>query len=121
MKTDNLDISRVLKTTDLASNIDGYTINCEQMVIASFNIICTGAPSGKFQVQYSNDIVQIVNGAQTIVTNWTTDASLDTAVAAAGSYLIKIPDIAFRFVKLIYTKTSGTGAVTVANYIAKGV
>lgn len=120
MRVDCVDITKTLTLADMSASITGNQITVDHAAIASYMIVCTGAPVGTLSIQFSNDPIVIIPNNQQAA-NWVTDTAYNTAVAAAGSFSIKIPDIAFRFVRLIYTRTSGTGNITVCNFLSKGV
>jgi len=64
-----------------------------------------GAPNGTFTVEVSNDNVADVAG----VTNWTTYGSSSIAIAADGDLGYSIANIGYRWARVRYVRTSGTG------------
>lgn len=48
----------------------------------------------------------------TIASNWVDIPSATVSVTGAGSFLIPKIDMAYRWVRLVYTNTSGSGNVT---------
>ncbi len=72
----------------------------------SIMTISTGSPVGVVKIQVSND--------DTIHTpsHWVDLASSTTAVSSATTYLMPKTEICYNWLRVVYTKTSGTGAVT---------
>ena len=69
----------------------------------AFQIVWTGSPVGVFGVQVSSD-----------ATNYTT-ISLSPSITASGSgdtAIIEMNQMGSNYIRLYYTRTSGTGAVT---------
>lgn len=78
----------------------------------SAQVVASGAPVGVAKVQVSNDeAVSIPN--QFAPTNWSDLSGVTVSVSAAGVFLIPKFDVCYNYVRLVYTKTSGTGAITV--------
>lgn len=75
--------------------------------LGSIHAIWTGAPTGTMIVQVSNDIV----ADQSLVTNWTTYSGSTIAIVAADSAMINFSNAGYRWIRLSYTKTSGTGSL----------
>ena len=120
MRIDNFDVSKVLPSTNMNATITGNAINVESMVNVGLILVYAGAaPTGTFSVQYSNAVVP--NAAAIPSTSWVTDASLDKAITASGSHITKIVDCGFKWMRLIYTFTSGTGTISVCDVECKGV
>lgn len=66
----------------------------------SIHLVYTGAPVGSLKLQASND------GA-----TWEDVASSTVAVSAASSTLYNLADQYYRLVRVVYTRTSGTGTI----------
>lgn len=82
----------------------------------------TGSPVGTFSVQVSMDHLQDNLGNILVAGNWVT-LTLSAAIAAAGSAdsaYIDLNQISAPYVRLVYTRTSGTGSLD-AFIVAKGV
>jgi hypothetical protein len=77
----------------------------------------TGTPTGTFAVQVSADYQQSSQGVVTNVGKWT-PLTLSPAIAASGSAdnaYIDITQTSAPFIRVVYTKTGGTG--TLNSYI----
>ena len=99
-------------------------VDMNQMFGGSVQAVFTGSPVGTFTIEISND-VQVVpagGGANLAsgVTTWTTYTGSSQAISAAGDYCWILADSNYRFLRLKYTKTSGTGSVT-ATFSGKGI
>lgn len=118
MRIENKNILADLSGTDLASSITGPALSLEHMGGYSFFVKLTGSPVGSLSLQASNDPAE-PNGAAP--SNWVTLASpAAVAISAAGTTFLNVPDVFYRWVRLVYTATSGTGAVSVCNVMMKG-
>jgi hypothetical protein len=73
-----------------------------QIFVCAVQAVFSGAPVGSLKLQAS------VDG-----TTWTDVANSTVAVSAAGDCLWNITDIGFPLMRCVYTKTSGTGSLTV--------
>ena len=85
-------------------------IDANQMEALSVGVVASGSPVGVVKVQASNLPIHVVPGASD--SSWVDLASATVAVSAAGAFLIPITYICYRWVRVVYTKTSGTGAIT---------
>lgn len=108
------------------------TVNTPPMLLAnlagfSYQAVLTGAPVGTLKLQMSNDRGNTTNNGQAAsgsttnagVTNWTDITGSSFAVAAAGNWGWDYTLPGFRWVRLVYTATSGTGSMSVT-FQAKG-
>jgi hypothetical protein len=101
-----------LNALDASASKTSAAIDASQLIAASVQVIMTGSsPTGTVKVQASNDAPQAGN-LPYAPTNWTDVASLTVSVSAATSYLIPKFDCAYRWIRVVYTFTSGTGTVT---------
>ena len=95
-------------------------IDANQLLYVSVQIVASGAPVGVAKLQCSNDFsTDKINSTQQVVTNWSDIPSATVAVSAAGVFLVPKTDLCYRWIRVVYTKTSGTGAIT-ANVNALG-
>lgn len=115
----NQDMSTSSKTIGLDLNQEfGYSIQA----------VWTGAPVGTFTVEVSNDIVPVApatsnpvgpNPAANVV-NWSTYTNSEvTTDGANGNWTWISQLIPYRWARLSYASTSGTGSLNVVMY-AKG-
>jgi hypothetical protein len=91
----------VISAGDAAqASVTSETVDVQHICMVSAVVVMTGSPVGTLKFQVSNNL-----GA-----NWA-DTAITSAVAAAGVFYMTFPDVATQYVRLVYTKTSGTGAI----------
>jgi hypothetical protein len=83
--------------------------------LASIHAIWTGSPVGTLIVQISGDMV----ADQSLVTNWSDFSGSSIAINGASDVMYNMPNAGYRWARLKYTKTSGTGTLN-AILSAKG-
>lgn len=107
---DTTDLSQTTATSNAVhlSHISQYAVQ----------IVTSGSPTGVFKIQVSCDLGR-TNGS--VPTNWSDLASATMAVSAAGISFINLVDAGYSWFRVVYTKTSGTGAITSARFHSKGV
>lgn len=85
----------------------------------SYDIAWTGTPTGTFAVQVSNTYTQNPDGTAANAGNWNTLPSaaligtLPAPAGAPGNGFIDVIGTEAYAIRLVYTKTSGTGSLTV--------
>lgn len=113
----NLDIKNLLSSTDLATaSITTSEISTDRFTNLAITVTITGLPVGVFQLQASTS--NLPTGS--IPTSSFDDipgASL--SVSGATQWTWNVSGISASHIRLVYTKTSGTGTITVLTYIAK--
>ena len=78
----------------------------------SIHLVVTGGPiSGTFKLQISNDVTDDVDQ----VASWSDLADSSQAIVAVGQIFYNLKDQAEKWVRVVYTSTSGDGYVT-GNY-----
>ncbi len=75
---------------------------------ASFQFVWTGAATGSYKLEASNDGV-----------NWSDIASATLAVTAASDGFINLSDCNSRYVRAVYTNATSTGVVGVCTAVGK--
>ena len=102
-------------STAMASSINGPDINVNLYQDFSVMIKWTGTPTGTFKLQCSNDVGDSV-------TDWEDVPGSSLAVAgAAGQQVYNYTRAPFRWVRLVWTASSGSGTFTKCIFNAKGV
>lgn len=91
--TDNGDMSSATLTSD--------EILLEHMGVVAIQAVYTGSPVGALKLQAS------VGG-----TVWTDVANSSVAVTAAGDTMWNVTDVGYSKIRVAYTRTSGTGALS---------
>ncbi len=108
MRTNN---DSIVSAGDMSASINSDSTYLDQVVLASIQAVWSGAPVGTIKVQLSNDVGADLNGNGS-VSNWTdvSGSSVSTG-GSANSYIWELPNIGARWVRLVYTRVSGTGTL----------
>lgn len=93
----------------MASTITGAAYDFQHAMLGSVQAVWTGTPTGSLQLQKSND-----------QTNWFNDGAAVAVSGAAGSNWWGISDAHAMYYRVVYTATSGAGALSLA-FATKGV
>ena len=105
--TDNLTISNGAMTADRTSEV----ILLDHQYGYSVQIAWTGTPTGDFTLEASNDNTTFI----------TVSGSTVAAGGGAGNHLWEVDVAMYRYVRVKYTFTSGTGTWTQALSYSKGM
>lgn len=103
-----------LDGTDLSTNVASNAVYVGNCINYSIQIVFTGSPVGEFKLQGSLD-----NDGDP--TNWTDITGSEESVTAAGDLLWNAQGVGYKYVRLLYTFSSGTGALTVYRSFCKGI
>lgn len=113
---------------NMASSLSSIGIDLNQTVMYSIQAVFSGSPVGTLKLQISNDIVPVApvagnpvgsNPAANVV-NWTDYTGSSTAVSAAGNFVWNVFDVGYRWVRVVYTRSSGTGTLNIT-YSGKSI
>lgn len=108
-----MNILGLLSSTDLSTaSITSAAIGVNHVIGFSASIVCTGSPVGTFKLQASNDDVN--EYANVSASSWEDINGSEISIAAADTVLWNHWHVYFRWFRVVYTKTSGTGTITVA-------
>lgn len=120
----------IAAATVLNANRNSIAVQLENMFCYAIQITIAGTPTGTAKLQMSNDPVpkaNLVIGVNGLITYtpvyWTDVANSSTAVSAAGSIYWNQADIAYNYVRVVYTDGSSgmsTATITAANFNGKG-
>lgn len=104
--------SNVISMNALDASVDhnGVAIFTGMMVAMSVQVVMTGTASGALKLQFSNDGA----GPGLTPTSWSdiTSATV-TLTGTAGVFSIQKNDLAYEWVRLVYTKNNGSaGTIT---------
>ena len=120
----------ILKNATMTGTVNSFGIDCcgqNQFALASIQAVWTGATAaGTLTLQISDDDVP-VNPASTSgnadpaanVVNWSTYTGSSETVSGPGNFLWNMVFVGFRWVRLSYTASSGTGSLS-ATFSGKG-
>lgn len=101
----------ITSSGDMAqATLSSDPINLDQKYGFSIQVMFTDAPVGTLKIQGSCDLG--TNGIGSGVTNWSDIPGQTIAVAAAGNGMFSVDATYYKWARLFYTKTSGTGALT---------
>ncbi len=112
----------LLTNGDMSASLASNGENVNQIFMYSIQAVFTGAPVGSFKLQLSNDNVPMgINGQDPAinVVNWVDYTGSDAAITAAGNFMWIISDGGYQWVRVVYTRTSGTGTCNIL-YNGKG-
>lgn len=106
---------KIINAESVAVSIQSETILIDQIYGFSIQAIFTGSPNGNLKIQASCDDVQ----KSSDVTNFVDVAGASATITAAGSVIIQQQYAFYKWFRVVYTATSGSGNLTV-NYNGKG-
>lgn len=92
---------KIIDALSMGASIDSPTQDNSESTGYAVHAIWTGAPVGSVSVQGSNDSVNFV------------EVAADDTAGAAGQYLLNVEHQHYRYVRVSYIRTSGTGSLTV--------
>lgn len=102
-----------LSSTDLSTaSITTSAIGVNHVYGFSIQIVFTGSPVGVFKLQASNDEVE--EYASVDANTWDDITGSEISVTTADAITWNHEDVFFRWVRVVWTKTSGTGTITKA-------
>lgn len=119
---------KLLESGDMSTSLKSIGIDLNQAAICSIQAIWQGAPKGKINLEISNDIVPVASvisnpvgpDPAANVINWSYYTGSNVAVTEAGDFLWILKDVGYRWIRLSYTPTSGSGVLKVV-FSGKGV
>lgn len=111
--------------TDLSTNQTSDPIWLGHIVNYAIQIFFSGTPGGNFKLQVSNDEGNPSAPKEADrdfkIENWTDVADSAFTVSAAGDVFWDVQDAGARWVRVLWTQTSGSGTITSARVNGKGV
>lgn len=119
---------QIMSNVSMTTSANSIGIDVNQAALASIQASWTGATAnGTLKLQISDDIVPVdpsnTNpvGADPagLVQNWSDYTGSMTTVSGPGNFLWNMVYVGFRWVRLVYTATSGTGTIN-ATFSGKG-
>lgn len=108
--------SQVLSAADTSSQ-NGNQIDANQLISASFHAYFgDGSANGTVKIQGSNDITnQGYNPDNFVVSNWTDVPNASASITSGASALITINQLSYRWLRVVYTRSSGGSSTVTAN------
>jgi hypothetical protein len=107
---------KIISAADMSADFESQPLLIEQCYGFGFQCIFTGSPDGAMKLQASNDDVQLEDQ----VLNWTDIANSNALVTAAGDLMYNFNGAIYKWVKIVYVFSSGTGSCDVT-FLAKGI
>lgn len=90
----------------------------------SISLLFIGSPEGLFRLECSNDRGADQNGSPQTwdgVTNWTVVDGSGQLIDEAGDHTWSVADVSYRWVRVRWLPSSGTGSLTAARINTKGI
>jgi hypothetical protein len=119
---------QIVTNQSMTTSFNSIGIDCNQHALASIQAEWTGATAtGTLKLQISDDIVPVqpttgnpvgANPAGEVV-NWSDYTGSTTTVSGPGNFMWNMVYVGFRWVRLVYTSSSGTGTLN-ATFAGKG-
>ena len=108
-----VDNFQIFTNASMVGDLHSLPVNANQYGLVDIQAVWTGAPVGSLFIETSNDVgITEVDGTVINVTNWTTYTGSATATGgSAGNFAWHIWATGFKWVRLSYTFTSGTGTL----------
>lgn len=113
---------QLLGATSMGASVNSRGKEMSDVWVASIQAFWTGGSAdGTLKLQTSDDNVPVGTGANQSaqVVNWTDYTGSSTVVAGAGDFTWRLEAIGDKWIRVVYTRTSGTGTLTI-NFMGKG-
>lgn len=122
---DILEIDEVRSTLDMGASFTSKPIYLGHISDYSIQLIFTGSPVGSFSLQVSNDAGRISANSEANqyagVSNWTDLMGSSQSITASGDHTWVAKGAGYLWVRVVYTRVSGSGTLTSARANLKGV
>lgn len=112
-----------MENVSLGATVASDAVLMKQEYMCAIQAVWDGSPVGDFTIETSCDVGAIdpITGDPTGITNWVFYAgSTQAAGGSTGMFTWRINSVPENWIRLKYTRTSGTGTVN-ARFNAKGV
>jgi hypothetical protein len=111
--------------TNLAVNQTSDPVYLGHIANYSIQLVFTGTPGGNFKLQCSNDMGNPSASKESDrdfqIENWTDVADSAQTISAAGNHTWDVQNAGYRWVRVVWTQTSGSGTLTSARFNVKGI
>lgn len=96
------------------SSLTSAVTNIQYLDNVCLELIFTGSPTGTFAIQGSVNYAADINGNVTNAGDWVaiTLSPAPVASGSAGTILLDLNQLSFPYIRVVYTKASGTGSLT---------
>jgi hypothetical protein len=119
MRVENDNILDDLTGTDMSTDIEGPAISLEHIQGFSVQVKWTGSPLGEILLEASNDVYSEAQKAN--VSNWIQIPNATVDVSADDEAFFHVPCAFYRWFRLRFDRISGSGTITLAQFMVKGV
>lgn len=107
---------RVLSSGDLSADLSSPAVDMLSLPFGAIELVWTGDAVGVFSVDGSIDNVP---NASDVVNWYPTNTDVNNPAGASSSTLVNLSGVGFRWIRVSYVSTSGTGALNVT-FFGKG-
>lgn len=101
----------IISAADASVGQNSIVVDANQLISISLQAVVAGTSAGALKLQFSDDFA-LLNQANAQPTHWSDIPSATVAVAGAGVYGIPKFDLCYRWIRAVYTPSSGTGTIT---------
>lgn len=114
---------QILTNSLLNTNVVSAAIPLKSIFMFSIGAVVTGTPTGVLKLQVSNDPETNDSVPLPAPTNWYDLANSSNTLSAAGNTFYNVADVAYNYVRIVYTDGSGGSSTAHMSAIinAKGV
>lgn len=115
--------SPIITAGSMGASTNSIGIDLNQILNCSIQAVWTGTPTGTLKIQVSNDNVPYGTSSNPSanVVNWTDyTGSSQSLSGSAGNFVWNMLDSGYRWIRLVYTRSSGTGTINAA-IVGKGI
>lgn len=110
---------KTLINADMTTTQHSIGLDVNQIALGSIQAVWTGVPVGTLFLEISNDDVPVAAapnqpvGADPAanVVNWSTYTGSQLAISGPGNFLWNLVFLGYRWIRLSYTPTSGSGTL----------
>lgn len=107
----------ILSSGDMSGDLQSLGVDMLSLPYGAVELVWTGTPTGTFSIDGSIDNVK----AASSVVNWyPTGTAIDSPAGASGSTLVNLTGIGFRWIRVSYVSTSGSGSLNITLF-GKGI
>lgn len=106
--------AQTIEAASMAASYTGAATNIAYLDNVMIQLNWSGAPVGTFAVEISNDYQQDAQGNVVNAGNWhvlTVSPALAAPAGSASSTYTLISNLGAPWIRVVYTRTSGTGAL----------
>lgn len=106
---------KILDAGSMGADIESDEVLIDQIYGFAIQAVYTGTPNGTLKVQASCDDVKTSSD----VVNWIDVSGATATITAAGSVIVQVSYAFYKWFKVVFVRTSGTGSLTIT-YNGKG-